>query len=77
MATVRNQHEGVFSRAAVFSRTQGKASLKLAVPRRKARDWGIRLLWRSWHDRIPYDDARDCAALKDHASPLHALIAAA
>lgn len=34
----------LFTRAAVFSRAQGKATLKLAVEGRSARDWWLRLL---------------------------------
>jgi hypothetical protein len=34
----------LFTRAAVFSRAQGKATLKLAVEGRAARDWWVRLL---------------------------------
>lgn len=34
----------LFTRAAVFSRAQGKATLKLAVRGREARDWWLRLL---------------------------------
>lgn len=47
-----------------------------AIYRSLAAKW-IRILWRCWHDRTPYDDARYCAALKDHASPLHPLLTAA
>ena len=47
-----------------------------AIYRALAAKW-IRILWRCWHDRIPYDDARYCAALKARSSPIHALLSAA
>jgi transposase len=47
-----------------------------AIYRALAAKW-IRILWRCWTDRTPYDDARYYAALKDSKSPLHALLDAA
>lgn len=47
-----------------------------AIYRSLAAKW-IRILWRCWQDRTPYDDAHYCAALKDSNSPLHALLEAA
>jgi len=47
-----------------------------AIYRSLAVKW-IRILWRCWQDRTPYNDARYCAALKDSESPLYALLLAA
>jgi hypothetical protein len=47
-----------------------------SIYRSLATKW-IRILWRSWTDRVPYDDARYCAALKAAQSPLHDLLQAA
>jgi len=30
----------------------------------------IRILWRCWHDRVPYDETRYLAALNQRHSPL-------
>ncbi len=46
-----------------------------SIYRSLAAKW-IRILWRNWTDRVPYDDARYCAALKASRSPLHALLQA-
>lgn len=46
------------------------------IYRSLAAKW-IRILWRCWQERTPYDDARYCAALKASDSPLHALLQAA
>ena len=40
-----------------------------AVLRALAFKW-IRILWRCWHDQIPYDETRYLAALRRHGSPL-------
>jgi transposase len=47
-----------------------------AIYRTLAAKW-IRILWRCWQDRTPYDDARYCAALKAKQSPVHARLLAA
>jgi len=47
-----------------------------SIYRSLAAKW-IRILWRTWQDRVPYDDPRYCAALKANRSPLHALLDAA
>jgi transposase len=47
-----------------------------AIYRSLAAKW-IRILWRCWQDRTPYDDARYCAALKAQQSPVHARLLAA
>jgi transposase len=62
--------------AAYYDLQKGRGKRPQAIYRSLAAKW-IRILWRCWHDRKPYDDARYCAALKDHASPLHALLTAA
>lgn len=46
------------------------------IYRSLAAKW-IRILWRCWMDRTPYDDARYCAALQANDSPLHTLLKAA
>lgn len=46
------------------------------IYRSLAAKW-IRILWRCWKERTPYDDARYLAALKASQSPLHALLEAA
>ena len=46
------------------------------IYRSLAAKW-LRILWRCWQDRKPYDDARYCAALKASKSPLHTLLEAA
>jgi len=61
---------------AYYELQKGCGKRPQAIYRTLAAKW-IRILWRCWHDRMPYDDARYCAALKDHASPLHALLDAA
>ena len=61
---------------AYYELQKGRGKRPQAIYRALAVKW-IRILWRCWHDRKPYDDARYCAALKDHASPLHALLTAA
>lgn len=61
---------------AYYELQKGRGKRPQAIYRSLAAKW-IRILWRCWHDRKPYDDARYCAALKDHSSPLHALLAAA
>ena len=30
----------------------------------------IRVLWRCWYDRVPYDEARYLASLRNQKSPL-------
>jgi len=40
-----------------------------AILRALAFKW-IRILWRCWHDQIPYDEQRYLAALRRHGSPL-------
>jgi transposase len=60
---------------AYYELQKGRGKRPQAIYRSLAAKW-IRILWRCWHDRQPYADARYCAALKDHASPLHALLAA-
>lgn len=47
-----------------------------SIYRSLAAKW-IRILWRSWQDRVPYNDTRYCAALKASHSPLHAFLPAA
>lgn len=47
-----------------------------SIYRSLAAKW-IRILWRSWKDGTPYNDARYCAALKASASPLHTILQAA
>ena len=37
----------------------------------------LRILWRCWHDRVPYDEARYLRALNQRHSPLAARLAAA
>ncbi len=37
----------------------------------------LRILWRCWHDRVPYDETRYLAALRRQHSPLAARLAAA
>jgi len=37
----------------------------------------IRVLWRCWHDRVPYDEARYVAALAQRNSPLATLLRSA
>lgn len=61
---------------AYYELQKGRGKRPQAIYRSLAAKW-IRILWRCWHDRTPYDDARYCAALKDHASPLHPLLSAA
>lgn len=46
-----------------------------AIYRALAAKW-IRILWRCWHDGVPYDDTRYGTALKDRSSPLHAFLTA-
>jgi len=46
-----------------------------AILRALAFKW-IRILWRCWHDRVPYDDARYTAALRRRNSPLALTLAA-
>lgn len=45
-----------------------------AAVRALAFKW-IRILWRCWRDRTPYDDARYCRALIERGSPLAAALA--
>ena len=47
-----------------------------AILRALAFKW-IRILWRCWHDRVPYDGARYVAALQQRNSPLAAHLSAA
>jgi transposase len=61
---------------AYYELQKGRGKRPQAIYRSLAAKWS-RILWRCWRDRTPYDDARYCAVLKDHASPLHALLTAA
>ncbi|MEK7754010.1 MAG: IS110 family transposase [Acidobacteriota bacterium] len=61
---------------AYYQLQKGRGKRPHAIYRALAAKW-LRILWRCWHDRTPYDDARYCAALEKQASPLHALLAAA
>jgi transposase len=61
---------------AYYELQKGRGKRPQAIYRALAAKW-IRILWRCWQDRKPYDDARYCAALKQHASPLHTLLTAA
>ena len=62
--------------AAYYDLQKSRGKRPQAIYRSLAAKW-IRILWRCWHDRKPYDDARYCAALKDHASPLHPFLTTA
>lgn len=62
--------------AAYYDLQKSRGKRPQAIYRALAAKW-IRILWRCWQDRTPYDDARYCAALKNQASPLHALLNAA
>ena len=61
---------------AYYELQKGRGKRPQAIYRALAAKW-IRILWRCWQDRKPYDDAHYCAALKEHASPLHTLLTAA
>ena len=50
-----------------LQRTRGKDHH--AAVRALAFKW-IRIIWRCWQDRTPYDEARYLRALADRASPL-------
>jgi transposase len=47
-----------------------------AILRALAFKW-IRILWRCWHDGVPYDEARYVTALQQRQSPLAAQLSAA
>jgi transposase len=62
--------------AAYYDLQKSRGKRPQAIYRALAAKW-IRILWRCWHDRTAYDDARYCAALKQHHSPLYAILEAA
>lgn len=56
--------------AKAYYRQQERAGKRhQAILRALAFKW-IRILWRCWHDRVPYDEARYLAALSQRKSPL-------
>ena len=52
-------------------RRRGKAHH--AILRALAFKW-LRILWRCWHDAVPYDEARYLRSLQQRHSPLAALL---
>lgn len=56
--------------AKAYYRQQERAGKRhQAILRALAFKW-LRILWRCWHDRVPYDEARYLAALAQRKSPL-------
>lgn len=60
---------------AYYARQRQRGKSHHTAVRALAYKW-IRILWRCWQDRTPYDDARYGRALVDRGSPLSALLSA-
>ena len=59
---------------AFYERHRAKGASHNAAIRALAFKW-IRILWRCWVDRVPYDESRYLSALRRRGSPLLSFVA--